>query len=149
MGSVVIPRESRGIFSLYSFEVETIAIIFGLVIAGIAGIPIIVLYSFRDWAEIRPATFPVWRHRIGTAALVTILGSWGIIMVLTILRTVNERLTTFYTGKMTFGLMLIALAATLSSVALKGSARVLALVAGVLLVFLILLSSTWINGEIT
>jgi hypothetical protein len=70
-------------------------------------------------------------------------------MLLTILRMINERWTSFYSEKITIGLILVALAATLSSIALKVSAGVLALVAGVLLVFLVSLSSTWINGEIT
>lgn len=112
-------------------KMEIVTVIFSVVIAAFVGIPMAAAYSFRDWAAIRPSTFPAWRHRIGIGSLVTILCGWFAIMVLTVLRLINDRWTSFFTDRMAVSLVLLAL------------------VAGVLLVLLALLSSIWINGEIT
>jgi hypothetical protein len=72
------------------------------ILVGVVGIPILAVYSLREWAAIGSATFPEWQARVGTLSVAAI------------------------------GLILLSIVATLLCSTLKDSARVLALVAGVL-----------------
>ena len=87
-----------------------------------------------------------WRKRTGLASLVTILCGWLVIVVLTVLRFVNESWRYFLTERLNIALILVAVAATLSSLAFKGLARVPAVMAGVLFLLLALLVSLWLPG---
>lgn len=124
--------------------VGTLAVILG----AFVGIPILAVYSFRDWAATRPETFPAWRNRAGIVSLGVILCGWLFLVVLTILRLINDSWRYILTENMDIGLILLAVAASISCIAFKGAARALAVVAGVLLVLLALLASLWLPGDL-
>jgi hypothetical protein len=117
------------------------------IIVGFVGTPILGVYSIRDWATSRSAQVPPWRSAVGIGSLATILSGWLFLVVLTVLRFMNESWRYILTEKMNLGLLLVAVVATLPGVVLKGSARALAIVAGVLLVLLALLASLWLPGD--
>jgi hypothetical protein len=60
------------------------------ILVGFVGIPILAVYSLREWAAIGSATFPEWQARVGTLSVAAILCGWLFIVVLTILRFLNE-----------------------------------------------------------
>ena len=122
-------------------------ILFAAIIVGFIGTPIVAAYSIRDWAATRSATVPGWRSTVGIGSLATILAGWLFLVVLTVLRFINESWRYILTERMNLALILIAAVATLSSIVLKGSAQALAIVAGMLLVLLALLASLWLPGD--
>jgi hypothetical protein len=123
--------------------VAILAAVFG----AFVGIPILAVCSFRDWAATRPETFPAWRNRIGIASLGVILCGWLFLAVLTILSFINDSWRYILTENMDIGLILLAVAASISCIAFKGAARAMAIVAGALLVLLALLASFWLPGD--
>jgi hypothetical protein len=118
------------------------------ILAAFLGIPILTVYSLRDWAANRSTTLPDWRSKIGVWSVGAILLGWLLLVVLTILRFVSEDWRYLLTEKKDFTLILLAIAATLSCFTLKGTARRSAVVAGALLVLLAILASLWLPGDL-
>jgi len=123
------------------------AVLLGITFAAFVGIPILAVYSFRDWAVTRPDSFPAWRNITGLVSLGVILCGWLFLVVLTILSFINDSWRYILTENMNIGLILLAVAASISCIAFKGAARAMAIVAGVLLVLLALLASFWLPGD--
>ena len=122
--------------------------ILAAILAAFVGIPILTVYSLRDWAANRSTTFSTWHSEIGAWSVAAILLGWLLLVVLTILRFVSEDWRYLLTEKKDFTLILLAVAATLSCFTLKGAARVSAVIAGVLLVLLAMLASLWLPGDL-
>jgi len=123
--------------------------ILAAVLVAFLGIPILTVYSLRDWAANRSTIVPAWRSKIGVWSVGAILLGWLLLVVLTILRFVSEDWRYLLTEKKDFTLILLAVAATLSCFTLKGVARVSAVIAGVVLVLLAMLASLWLPGDLT
>jgi hypothetical protein len=119
-----------------------------VVLGAFVGIPILAVCSFRNRAASRSETLPAWRNRTGIVSLGVILCGWLFIVVLTILRIINDSWRYILTENMNAGLFLLAVAASISCVAFKGSARTQAIMAGVLLFILAVLVTFWLPGDL-
>jgi len=108
------------------------------------GIPILVLFSIREWATNYRATLPVLRSGIGLISVGAIFFGWIFLVALAILGIINTTWLDFFTQKRNLGFLVIAAAASVSSLTLKGYARVQALAAGALLVLFAML---WLSRE--
>jgi hypothetical protein len=111
-------------------------VVFGIWLLGFLGIPTLAIFSIREWDTTSRATLPAWRNRIGVGSVGAILCVWLFLVVLTILGIINDSWIDFFTVNRNLGLLLLAVAASLSSFALRGGARVQAVAAGVLLVLM-------------
>jgi hypothetical protein len=118
-----------------------------IVVGAFVGIPILAVCSFRNRAASRPETLPTWRNRTGIVSLGVILCVWLFLVVLTILRIINESWRYILTENMNAGPILLAVAASISCIALKGPARTQAIMAGVLLFILAVLATFWLPGD--
>jgi O-antigen ligase len=85
-----------------------------IVVGAFVGIPILAVCSFRNRAASRPETLPTWRNRTGIVSLGVILCVWLFLVVLTILRIINESWRYILTENMNAGPILLAVAASIS-----------------------------------
>jgi hypothetical protein len=108
------------------------------------GIPILVLFSLREWATNYRATLPALRSGIGLLSVGAIFFGWLLLVALAILGIFNTAWLDFFTQKRNLGFLALAIAASFSSLTLKGSARLQALAAGALLV---LFATLWLSRE--
>jgi len=129
-------------------DVDIGAIILAIMVAGFVGVPILASYSLREWRATRSEAFPAWRTTLGISGLYTILCGWLLIVVLTVLRFVNEDWRYLLTEKMNIAVITLAIAALTCCAALKGFARTLAIMAGVLFALLALFASLWLPGDL-
>jgi len=111
---------------------------------GFLGIPLLAIFSIREWAATCRATLPIWRNRIGVGAVGAILFGWLFLVVGTTLGIINDSWIDFFTVNRNVGLILLAVTASLSCLALRGGARVQAVAAGTLLVVMALL---WLGRD--
>jgi hypothetical protein len=119
-----------------------------IILGAFVGIPILAACSFRKRSASPPETLPAWRNRTGVVSLGVILCGWLFLVVLTILRIINDSWRYILTENMNAGLILLAVAASISCIALKGPARTQAIRAGVLLCILAVLASFWLPGDL-
>ena len=120
------------------------ALLLALILAGLGGTPILAIYSLREWAAARPENFPVLRNTLGVSSLYVILCSWLFVVILTVLRFTNDSWRYLLTERMNIALISLAVVTVASCNALKGFARALAIMAGVLFFLLALLASLWL-----
>jgi hypothetical protein len=108
------------------------------------GIPILALFSIREWATTYRATLPALRSGIGLVSVGAIFLGWLFLVALAVLGIINTTSLDFFTQKRNLGFLALAIAASLSSLTLKGNARVQALAAGALLVLFAML---WLSRD--
>jgi hypothetical protein len=108
------------------------------------GIPILALFSIREWATTYRATLPALRSGIGLLSVGAIFFGWLFLVALAVLGIFNTTWLDFFTQKRNVGFLALAVAASVLSLALKGNARVQALAAGALLVLFAML---WLSRE--
>jgi len=123
-----------------------VSVIFLVIVVGFLGTPVAALFSFTDWAANR-AGLPTWRNILGLASLLAISLGWLFIAILTVLRFIKEDWRYVLTERRDVGLIILATAATVSCLALRGSARSLGIFAGILLFILALFASFWLPGD--
>ena len=119
-------------------------VLIGVGLLGFLGIPMLAIFSIREWASTSRATLPIWRSRIGIGSVGTILCGWLFLVVLTTLGIINDSWIGFFTVNRNVGFLLFAFTASLSCLALRGGARVQAVAAGTLLVLMALL---WLSRD--
>ena len=108
------------------------------------GIPILALFSIREWATSDRATLPALRSGIGVASVGAIFVGWLFLVALAVLGIINTTWLDFFNQKRNLDFLAFAVAASVSSLTLKGNARVQALSAGALLVLFAML---WLSRE--
>jgi hypothetical protein len=108
------------------------------------GIPILALFSFREWATNYRATLPALRSGIGLLSVAAIFIGWLSLVALAVLGIFNTTWLDFFNQKRNLDFLALAVAASVLSLALKGHARVQALAAGALLVLFAML---WLSRE--
>ena len=108
------------------------------------GIPILILFSIREWATNHRATLPALRSGIGLISIGCIFSGWFFLVALAVLGIINTTWLDFFTQKRNLNFLMLAIAASVLSLTLKGSARVQALAAGALLVLFAML---WLSRE--
>jgi hypothetical protein len=108
------------------------------------GIPILVLFSIREWATNHRTTLPAFRSGIGLISIGSIFSGWLFLVALAVLGIINTTWLDFFTQKRNLSFLMVAIAASVLSLTLKGSSRVQALAAGTLLVLFAML---WLSRE--
>jgi hypothetical protein len=108
------------------------------------GIPILVLFSIREWATNYRTTLPAFRSGIGLISIGSIFSGWLFLVGLAVLGIINTTWLDFFTQKRNLNFLMVAIAASVLSLTLKGSSRVQALAAGTLLVLFAML---WLSKE--
>jgi hypothetical protein len=108
------------------------------------GIPILAIYSIRDWATAYRASLPAARSGIGLISVGAIFLGWLFLVALAVLGIFNATWLDFFTQNRNVRFLALAIAASVSSLTLKGNARVQALAAGALLVLFAML---WLSRE--
>jgi len=108
------------------------------------GIPILALFSIREWATSDRATLPALRSGIGVASVGAIFVGWLFLVALAVLGIINTTWLDFFNQKRNLDFLAFAVAASVSSLTLKGNARMQALSAGALLVLFAML---WLSRE--
>lgn len=119
------------------------AIYLAMWLGCLLGIPILVVFSIREWASTDRKTLPALRSRIGVVSVGAIFCGWLLLIVLTILGIFNDHWIDFFTKQRNIIFLLLAVTASLTSLMLK-DARVQAVGAGVLLV---LWSAVWLSRD--
>lgn len=115
------------------------AIIGAIWLLCILGIPVLSVLSLQEWASSYRRTLPAVRSRIGIASLGVIFFGWFFLAALTVIVLIHDAWMDFFTVHRNIGFLLLAVTASILSLTLKGSARVLAMAAGMLLVLFALL----------
>ena len=108
------------------------------------GIPILVLFSIREWATNYRATLPAYRTGVGLLSVAAIFVGWLFLVALAIFGIFNTAWLDFFTEKRNLSFLALAVAASVFSLTLKGNARLQAVSAGALLVLFAML---WLSGE--
>ena len=108
------------------------------------GIPILALFSIREWATNYRSTLPAVRSGIGLLSVGAIFFGWLFLVALAIFGIFNTTSLDFFTQKRNLHFLVLAVAASVLSLTLKGHARVQALAAGALLVLFAML---WLSRE--
>jgi hypothetical protein len=108
------------------------------------GTPTLAIFSFREWASTHRTTLPAMRSRIGIVSVGAIFCGWLFLIVLTILGIINDTWIEFFTDHKNVSFLVLAVIASLTSLTLKGNARVQAVAAGVLLVLFAML---WLSRD--
>ena len=108
------------------------------------GIPILALFSIRERTATYRTTLPAVRSGIGLISVGAIFFGWLFLVALAILGIFNTAWLDFFTQKRNLNFRVLAVAASVSSLTLKGNARVQALAAGALLVLFAML---WLSRE--
>ena len=121
-----------------------VAIIGAMWLLCFLGIPILAIFSIREWATTYRATLPALRSGIGVVSVATIFFGWLFLVALAILGIINTAWLDLFTEKRNLGFLVLAVVASVSSLTLKGNARVQALAAGALLVLFAML---WLSRE--
>jgi hypothetical protein len=111
------------------------ALILAIMVLGFIGTPILAIYSLREWSAASPDNLPAWRNTLGVSSLYTILCGWLFVAALTVLRFINESWRYLLTERMNIALIGLAVGTIACGIALKGFARALAIMAGVLFFF--------------
>jgi hypothetical protein len=121
-----------------------VAIIGAMWLLCFLGIPILALFSIREWATTERATLPALRSGIGVVSVGAIFFGWLFLVALAILGIMNAAWLDFFTQKRNLDFLVLAVVASVTSLTLKGNARVQALAAGALLVMFAML---WLSRE--
>jgi hypothetical protein len=121
-----------------------VAIIGAVWLLCFLGIPIFALFSIREWATNYRATLPALRSGIGLLSVGVIFFGWLYLVALAVFGIFNAAWLDFFTLKRNLHFLALAIAASLTSLTLKGNARLQALAAGVLL---ILFAMLWLARE--
>jgi hypothetical protein len=121
-----------------------VAIIGAVWLLCFLGIPILALFSIRDWATTYRSTLPAFRSGIGLLSVGVIFFGWIFLVALAVFGIFNSAWLDFFTQKRNLHFLALAVAASVASLTLKGNARLQALAAGVLLVLFAIL---WLARE--
>jgi hypothetical protein len=121
-----------------------VAIIGAVWLLCFLGIPILALFSIREWATTYRATLPALRSGIGLLSVAAIFFGWLFLVALAVFGIFNAAWLDFFTQKRNLDFLALAIAASVSSLTLKGNARLQALAAGALLVLFAML---WLSRE--
>jgi len=141
--SLTIRQKHLARISAYTFPMF-VALIGVIWLLCFLGIPILALFSIREWATNYRATLPAFRSGIGLLSVGAIFFGWLFLVALAILGIFNTTWLDFFTQKRNLHFLVLAVAASVLSLTLKGHARVQALAAGALLVLFAML---WLSRE--
>jgi hypothetical protein len=108
------------------------------------GIPILALFSIREWAITDRTTLPAFRSGIGLLSIGAIFLGWLFLVALAVLGIFNSSWLDLFTQKRNLHFLALAVTASVLGLALKGNARVQAVAAGALLVVFAML---WLSRE--
>ncbi|HTB91711.1 MAG TPA: hypothetical protein VK728_02700 [Candidatus Sulfotelmatobacter sp.] len=121
-----------------------VAIIGAVWLLCFLGIPILALFSIREWATTYRATLPRIRSGIGLLSVGVIFFGWLYLVTLAVFGIFNAVWLDFFTQKRNLHFLALAVGASVTSLTLKGNARLQALAAGALLVLFAML---WLSRE--
>jgi len=121
-----------------------VAIIGAVWLLCFLGIPILALFSIREWATTYRSTLPRVRSGIGLLSVGVIFFGWLYLVTLAVFGIFNAVWLDFFTQKRNLHFLALAIGASVTSLTLKGNARLQALAAGVLL---ILFAMLWLSRE--
>ena len=120
------------------------AIIIALWLLCLLGIPALAIFSIREWVSSQRATLSTLRNWIGVGSVGAIFCGWLFLVVLTILRIINDTWMDFFTEHRNFVFLVLAVTASVTSLTLTGKARVCAVAAGLLLALYAML---WLSRD--
>lgn len=101
-------------------------------IAAIIAVPCLSVLAFRRWKSHSQSAVPFWRRGLGLISLLALLLSWfGMTAPPLLAFCAKRELSTDYLLSLELPLIFVAVA---SALALRGTARILSLLAGLLLV---------------
>jgi hypothetical protein len=120
------------------------AIIIALWLLCLLGIPALAIFSIREWASSQRATLSTLRNWIGVGSVGAIFCGWLFLVVLTILGIINDTWMDFFNDHRNFVFLVLAVTASVTSLTLKGKARVYAVAAGLLLALYAML---WLSRD--
>ena len=107
----------------------------GLSFAGLAGVPILLVFAYRQWMRRVRDELPAWRNGLCASALLLLLFDWVCVAILEVPALVNARVPR--PAGLTEGLLalshLVCIVATVLAFALRRQPRLQVMLAGVLM----------------